>query len=196
MTIKLTKRAIDRVGHVYGELTVVRLDRRNKYSQLLWECECSCGNTTIVPAGNLGQRTKSCGCLKRNTNKNSTASCHLRGPASPYWTGHGEISGYKWSKIEDGAKNRNLTFDITIEGAWNLFLIQEKSCALSGFPLYFGKKSRELGTASLDRIDNSEGYIENNIQWVHKDVNRLKWDLTEKRLFQLCEAIVKTNNLL
>jgi len=196
MTIKLTKRAIDRVGHVYGELTVVRLHSRNKHSQLLWECECSCGNTTIVPAGCLGHRTKSCGCLKRNTNKNSTASSHLRGPASPYWTGHGEISGYKWGKIEASAKSRNLAFDVTIKEAWELFLKQERTCALSGILLYFGESGRDLGVASLDRIDSSKGYTPDNIQWVHRDVNRLKMDLPEKRLLELCEAIVKKNNLL
>tara|TARA_R110002020_G_scaffold133392_11_gene297661 strand:- start:5484 stop:6074 length:591 start_codon:yes stop_codon:yes gene_type:complete len=196
MTIKLTKRAKDRTGLTYGELTVVKLAGRNKHSQLLWECECSCGNITIVPAGTLGNRTKSCGCLRKNTNKNSTAINHQRGSASPYWKGHGEISGYKWRKIADSAKRRNLTFDITIEEVWELFLKQEKTCVLSDLPLYFGESGRDLGTASLDRIDSNKGYALNNVQWVHKEVNQLKMDLTEKRLFELCEAIVKKNNLL
>ena len=196
MTIKLTKRAIDRTGLTYGELTVVRLAGRNKHSQLLWECECSCGNTTVVPAGTLGTRTKSCGCLRKNTNKNSTATSHQRGSASPYWKGYGEISGYKWRKIANGAKRRNLIFDITIEQAWELFLKQEKTCVLSGLPLYFGESGRDLGVASLDRIDSNKGYTLDNVQWVHKEVNQLKMDLTEKRLFELCEAIVKKNNLL
>ena len=196
MTVKLTKRAINRVGHTYGELTVVKLAGRNKHSQLLWECECSCGNTTIVPAGTLGHRTKSCGCLRRNTNKNSTAECYKRGSASPYWKGHGEISGYKWNKIASSAKRRNLTFNITIEEVWELFLKQERTCALSGLVLCFGNKGRDLGTASLDRIDSSKGYDMSNVQWVHKQVNQLKMDLPESRLFELCEAIVKKNNLL
>ena len=27
---------------------------------------------------------------------------------------------------------------------------------------------------SLDRIDSSKGYEENNVQWVHKDINLMK----------------------
>jgi len=36
------------------------------------------------------------------------------------------------------------------------------------------KCSKKSKTASLDRIDNNLGYTINNIQWVHKDINRIK----------------------
>ena len=32
------------------------------------------------------------------------------------------------------------------------------------------------GTASLDRIDSTKGYVRGNIQWVHKDINWFKRD--------------------
>jgi hypothetical protein len=86
-----------------------------------------------------------------------------------------------------------LSFDISIEEAWNLFLKQDRTCALSGLVLEFGKKGRELGTASLDRIDSKEGYTTDNIQWVHKDVNKMKMDFDEERLLLLCEKIYKKN---
>ena len=36
-------------------------------------------------------------------------------------------------------------------------------------------------TASLDRVDSSKGYIKNNIRWVHRLVNQIKWDLKERQ---------------
>lgn len=49
----------------------------------------------------------------------------------------------------------------------------------------------EEQTASLDRIDSSKGYIPGNVQWVHKDVNKMKLALSEKRLLELCTLIVQ-----
>jgi len=46
-----------------------------------------------------------------------------------------------------------------------------------------------LQTASLDRIDSSKGYVLDNVQWVHKRVNFLKRDYSEKELLFWCNAI-------
>lgn len=48
--------------------------------------------------------------------------------------------------------------NIDIKFAWELYVKQEKKCALSGLPIVFAisnKKSSET-TASLDRIDSSK----------------------------------------
>lgn len=44
-------------------------------------------------------------------------------------------------------------------------------------------------TASLDRIDNSKGYEEGNIQWVHKDVNFMKRTYSQEYFIKLCTLI-------
>jgi len=49
-------------------------------------------------------------------------------------------------------------------------------------------------TASLDRINNDLGYIEGNVQWVHKDVNRMKWAFTQDRFLELCCLITENIN--
>ena len=51
------------------------------------------------------------------------------------------------------------------------------------------RKWSNYQTASLDRIDPTKGYIEGNIQWVHKDVNRMKMDFTETRFLELVNLI-------
>ena len=45
-------------------------------------------------------------------------------------------------------------------------------------------------TASLDRIDSSKGYTKSNIQWVHKDINKMKSDFSMLRFLELCYAVL------
>jgi len=44
-------------------------------------------------------------------------------------------------------------------------------------------------TASLDRIDSSKGYIEGNVQWVHKMVNMSKQQYTQEEFINMCIAV-------
>jgi hypothetical protein len=38
-------------------------------------------------------------------------------------------------------------------------------------------------------IDSSKGYIEGNIQWVHKDINNMKWDFTQEEFINYCKLV-------
>lgn len=59
----------DLSGHVFGKLTVKTRSEDRFISQdnkqlVMWECDCSCGNTHLVSSGNLKHgNVKSCGCL-------------------------------------------------------------------------------------------------------------------------------------
>ena len=102
----------------------------------------------------------------------------------------GEIGGGYWGKIKKGASNRGLEFSISKEDAWELFIKQNRKCALSGQLLSFHRKSK-YRTASLDRIDSSKGYEKDNIQWVHKDINMSKWAFSQSRYIELCVQVAK-----
>jgi hypothetical protein len=121
-----------------------------------------------------------------------------RGNTSCKWTGYGEISGRHWKSILANAVVRNLCVDISIEYAWDLFLKQDRRCALTGCPLemhiVLGSK-HSTWTASLDRIDSNKGYVVGNVQWVHKDIQRMKTDFTPKRFYELCFAVVEHRKL-
>lgn len=61
-------RASDLIGSVFGRL-LVKADsgERDNKGGIIWECECSCGNTTYVSTSNLtrpNEATISCGCAK------------------------------------------------------------------------------------------------------------------------------------
>ena len=109
------------------------------------------------------------------------------------WKGYELISLSYFSQIKRGAETRGLPLEITIEDIWNQFTKQNGLCALTGKEIFFtsrvnNKTSKQ--TASLDRIDSSKGYTKDNIQWVHKDINVFKMDLSEEKLLSMCREIV------
>lgn len=99
-----------------------------------------------------------------------------------------DIAGHVWSNIINNAETRNLLFNIKIEDIWNLYIKQERKCAETGWAILFDLEKGKT-TASLDRVDSTKGYTIDNIQLVHKLVNRSKWDLSEKTFYKLCKAV-------
>lgn len=182
------------IGKKFGLLEIkelvsdVIIDKRGKFLYQ-YICKCDCGNICIIRRINLfDNHTRSCGCLKKRKAANN-----------PGWTGYGELSGWYWNKLKNHAvrASRTLEFSITIEYAWELYLKQNRQCALTGWNIDMATDSRRKSkcAASLDRIDSNIGYIVGNIQWVHKDVNQIKWTLSNERLFEVCLAIVQNKGI-
>lgn len=100
--------------------------------------------------------------------------------------------------IKKGAKSRQIKYDVSTKYLEKLFLLQEEKCALSGVQISFAKNYTEfstgIGTASLDRIDSSKGYIKGNVQWVHKKVNIMKQDMTDEEFINWCKTIADCNS--
>lgn len=166
----------------YGLLTALKRDL-SKTDRVYWLCKCECGNICSVAARHLtSKRTNSC-----------NDKIHRQGVNNNAWKGHGEIGLKHWNRILRIAKIRNCIPDFDIEYLWNLYLLQDEKCKLSGLPIFFvGVRSRET-TASLDRIDSNENYIKSNIQWVHKDVNLMKSNLSEDKFVEICKLITEHN---
>lgn len=177
-------RFIDLAGKKFGKLLVLhKVPSTN--SQIRWKCRCDCGKEKTIQGVHLrSSHTQSCGCSWYEFGKSRTS-----------WKGHGEIPSTLFTRIVNGAKKRNIHFDVSIEYLWELFLSQDRKCALSGLDLDFsyGRNHHHKGTASLDRIDSVKGYVEGNVQWVHKDVNWMKQDYSNDYFLTMCETIVKHN---
>jgi hypothetical protein len=109
------------------------------------------------------------------------------------WAGYGDISGRYWHDLYLGAKDRELSWNITKEYIWDLFVKQNKRCALSDLPIDFALNGKQ--TASLDRIDSSIGYEEGNLHWTHKDINVAKFDLDTEEYIKWCKLIKEYQNL-
>ena len=173
----------DLTGQKFNMLTVLREDvefnsipRKGGYKK--WICKCDCGNEKSVGAAHLKNgQTKSCGCLQKR-----------KGSEHPLFNGAGEISGGFWydkvmRRAKKSATHRAIEITITPEYAWNLFVSQGEKCALSGLPLKMNDD------ASLDRIDSSIGYVEGNVQWVHKDINIMKNKFNQDYFIDICKKI-------
>lgn len=170
------------INERFGRLTVKSFHSLAKGNKTVWLCICDCGREKIVRNDSLVKgATKSCGCLNTKT-----------GNASKHWKGYEEIYGGYWSRIQKEAKKRSLTFSLSIEEAWDIFLKQNRKCALTGDEIGFA--NQEKRTASLDRIDSSKGYIEGNVQWVHTSINRMKTNLNEDKFIELCKIITEYQN--
>lgn len=110
--------------------------------------------------------------------------------------GHEEISGTYWTRAQRKAKMRGFAFEVTLPYAWDLYQCQRGQCALSGIPIVFSSTgAAHDGCASLDRIDSTKGYVPGNVQWVHKDVNKMKWDTSEPEFIRFCHLIAAKNPL-
>jgi hypothetical protein len=146
-----------------------------------WLCQCNCGSEPkmVTKENLLKGATK--GCL------NCTGIRHMR-ENNNNWKGFGEISGSVFNRIRSGARVRDLDLFVNPELLNKLWDESKGICALSGLALDL------QSTASLDRIDSSIGYIQGNIQWVHKDINKMKNDLDEEHFKDLCRLVAQNIN--
>lgn len=158
------------VGKKFNNFTVIKFVYKNKWRELVYKCKCDCGNTINVKRPEIG-KMKSCPRCK--------------------WDDYEGITHGYWSRTQKGALVRNLEFNITKEYAWQIFIEQNKKCILSGVNIVLARTHTKKQTASIDRINSKIGYIIGNIQWVHKDINRIKWDKSNEEIIDWSRKIVR-----
>lgn len=189
-----TSRLIDLCGKKFGDLYVICRAPKNKSETRYW-VECLlCGKVYTACASHLTQgKSKAC------------VGCAPKKVAEQKFQGCGDIPLTYWNDLKRGAAGeksgrdcrRQLKFEITIEQAWDLYLKQNRRCALSNIPIIFIKigasNKKAQTTASLDRIDSDGDYTIDNIQWVHKDVNRMKNIYNQGYFITMCKMIANNN---
>lgn len=96
---------------------------------------------------------------------------------------------YTWFEMKrKGGISRGLLWDLEPQNIVDLYTEQEGKCALTGWPISWAEKGL-TATVSIDRIDSSEGYIKNNVQLLHKDVNMAKQQYSQDYFIEMCKAI-------
>lgn len=173
----------DLIGKVVGTWEVISQGKRNKYGSRMWVCKCQCGATKLFLTSFLnGHGIRSATTCKK---------CERTNNISDQQTVD-EIPNRFWTKLVQNSKRRQISFEITREEAFGLFKKQEAKCKLSGLSIYFSKYRQNFNnytTASLDRIDSTKPYSLNNVQWVHKHINMMKWNFPEDYFIELCGRI-------
>lgn len=158
------------IGQTYRNWTVIsdQIYKKDSNRATYWKVRCKCGTEGLRNAAHLVNEKvtscKSCAALKLPFEQS-----YLR-------------------KIKERSTKKGFEFNLTLEYLMSIF---NGKCALSGLEIKFGKHWKMMSdqTASLDRIDNSKGYIIGNVQWVHKQVNFMKGIMEQKEFIKFCKLI-------
>ena len=160
----------------FGRLKVLKEIGRDNNGSAIWRCKCDCGNTKDVPAYYLKNGwTQSCGCLGQESKGKYNRMPH--GIAA-------RNSLYR--RYKEKALKRKIQFDLTME---EFEEITHKKCHYCGIEPYREHKIKNKTGIYLyngiDRVDNTKGYIRNNVVPCCKYCNQAKSDLTTEKFRKL-----------
>jgi len=152
----------------YFRLEIIGEAKRTKRSRVII-ARCDCGTTKNIPAYHWG-KIRSCGCYQDDTKHNRKPKLALpQGEAAR----RNVIHSYKV-----GAKTRGLEFALTDEHLNCLF---QDNCHYCGSSPSFVRRGRggygDYTYNGMDRLDNSKGYVEDNVVSCCFICNRAKLDL-------------------
>lgn len=168
-----------KTGDIVGNFEVIEYVFIPETCKSKIKIRCQCKEEYLVKSDQLGKNKV---CKKCNPKAFSINSKFYQGTIN--------IPKTYFTSIKLNAKRKNRDFDLDIEYLEELFIKQNKKCAYSGLLIELNGKNKE-STASLDRINSLKGYTKGNVQWVHKTVNRMKTDLSEKEFLFFVNNIYK-----
>lgn len=96
---------------------------------------------------------------------------------------------YLTSSNKSSSKKRKIEYSLKPDTIKDLYTKQEGNCAVTQEPMTFGRKP-SLTNISIDRIDNTKGYVINNVQLVCHIINTMKWTMDLKELKIWCGKIL------
>jgi len=91
---------------------------------------------------------------------------------------------YKYLNLYKRASDKGLDFNLTITSVRNLK--KAKKCFYTGKP--FGNKEN-VDALTIDRVDNSKGYVIGNVVACRADINHAKSNLSVEQILALAEGI-------
>lgn len=142
----------------FSRLVVIDDTGKKQGKNKIYKCLCDCGNTTEVPSSSLGsKRTKSCGCLRKEIQRNRNLIHGYR--YDPIWR--------SWNSMKQRCSNskhpdwkRYGGRGITICDSW---------VKLENFMADMGERPEDH---DIHRIDNDKGYYPGNCEWKEKSKHR------------------------
>jgi hypothetical protein len=130
---------------------------------------------------------KKCATILSKTIPSVRARANRLGLSKPAWK-YKIFPAKRWTSLLSAAKKRGYVVNITPDQIEEIFIKQNGKCALTGWPIVFSVNRKE-NTGSVDRIDSDKHYEIDNIQIVHKLVNRVKLDNSEEFFYKICKSV-------
>jgi hypothetical protein len=183
-----------KIGIKINRWTIIEYLENEKLSGTL-RCRCECGTEQKVRYYDIiSEQTKGCNsCSGIEKSKNCGKYKRKIGKNNWKFSGYKEISGHYWANLKHRARKTGKELSITIEYAYELLEKQNFKCKISGLEIELPSCMNKRWTASLDRIDSTKGYIEGNVQWLHKDINTMKWNFNQDQFIKYCKIITENN---
>ena len=94
---------------------------------------------------------------------------------------------YILQKIKWHAKRKGLDFNLTPQD-----IIIPDVCPILLIPLKFSTSKQRACAPSVDRVDNSKGYVKGNVRVISQKANHLKSDMTKETIQRLLDYVSKT----
>lgn len=174
--VRIRHEVEDLKGRVFGELTVIEFDHKDKYCRAVWQCHCSCGKECMVPARHLKSGAIiSCGHVNRaKASKRMSKLNYKHGASNENWFLNyvGMLMRVQNPKGSDAKYyNHNWIDGPLIDPSW------EKD------PWKFFKEIGEKpgDSYTVDRIDTHRGYVPGNVRWATKEQQSVNRDYRKSK---------------
>jgi len=185
-------------GTQFGRLTVLA-EAGRKHGKVLWLVSCDCSPRTFDVTGSdlRNGAAQSCGCSRREPRPNDGSTQRVRAAARAAtwqrWFEGRASRPLRWARLachraRARAFRRGLEHSIVPEDLLPL----PTHCPVLGIPLRLdgGRRgSWDANWPSVDRIDNSKGYIQGNVWVISNRANSLKHDASLEELEMLVQAL-------
>ncbi len=160
----LSSKLHDHTGKRFGRLLVIRREQ-DRYVRAAWFCRCDCGVERIFTAQDLvSGRTVSCGCFRRD-----------RTSLPP---GEGAFNRFLL-QYTSGAKKNGREFSLTREEFRHLTQQECWYCGASPKPQSYRHRTGPYSGNGIDRVDNSRGYVSDNVRPCCLTCNHAKKTMAE-----------------
>lgn len=175
------------INQKFSRLRVKEYVGKDKYGANIWRCQCDCGNRIDAIQSSLKRGTvRSCGCLKKEMHQQNKKSDGLARTI--------------FRDYQRAAKDNNRRFELSLEECKIFF---KQNCYYCGSEPLQEKKyapCREVSEEArneiylfngIDRINNNEGYIKDNIRASCRVCNIMKAKQTEEEFYSWIARLIK-----